>query len=285
MHFYKAFGITITSDLPMKELLSGKADCSADLLIRQGDVPLSLNATSAITSPFLQGNPNQLLIIIEGVGRFLVQYGREIIYSRHEGIDDDSLRLFLLGTCMGAMLQQRGYVVLHGNAISVDGKSCTIFVGHRGAGKSTTAAHYFQQGAYILADDVSAITFDSEGQPVVVPSFPQIKLWQDSADLLGISTEGLRRIRPQDMKFSYRIDERFCEQPLPLKRVIEIETADYVEMNGVEKLKRLICHSYRYHFLQHMLLSNQYAKLLLQLISKIHVEMIQRSDIPKAFNI
>ena len=278
MYFYQAFGMCIVSDLEMKELLPGNAASGpAELLIRAGEVP-DLNADESAASSF-QGDQDRLLLDIKSVARFLILNGQEIIYSCHAGVDEDTLRLFILGSCMGAVLQQRGHIVLHGNAISSDGKTCTIFVGHTGAGKSTLAARYFQQGASILADDVCAIYFNPQGVPYVLPSYPQIKLWQDSADLLGIPTAGLRPIRPQDLKFAYRIDKQFCQQALPLRCIVEIAADSNGEKsNGIEKLKQLINHSYRYYFLQHMHLSNQYAKLLLQLINQVELIGMDRNN-------
>jgi len=129
-------------------------------------------------------------------------------------------------------------IVLHGNAISTDGKTCSVFVGQSGAGKSTTAAWYFQRGAKILTDDVCAITFDDEGKPLVIPSFPQLKIWQESADLLSISTQGLRQIHLKENKFAIPTHTQFCEQPLPVREIFELQTAESRPITqGMEKLK------------------------------------------------
>ena len=129
--------------------------------------------------------------------RFLVRQGREIIYEPLDGSDEDSIRVFMLGSCIGALLFQRGFLVLHGNAFEVDGQG-VMCVGQSGAGKSTLAAEMMRRGHRVIADDVCPV--DSAGN--AIPGMPRIKLWQDSADKLGVNTSELKRIRPLLEKFN-----------------------------------------------------------------------------------
>ena len=155
----------------------------------------------------------------------------------------------MLGSCLGALLQQRGYLILHGNAISIN-NSALVFIGEQGAGKSTAAMSGIRQGASILADDICVVKFDENYQPWVIPSFPQIKLWQDTADFFAIDTKNLRRIHPQNAKYIIDTSHAFCYDALPLKNIIELkktQTTDK-EITGIEKLAKLIEHSYRFYF-------------------------------------
>lgn len=133
MHRYQAFGLNIASDLKIIELLPNTENAPMDVQIFAGEVPACV-----------EENVHQLKLNVSGVARILIENGQRIIYQRDENVDDDQLRLFLLGSAMGALLQQRGHVVLHGNAISLNDKTATIFVGKQGAGKSTTAAWHYQ---------------------------------------------------------------------------------------------------------------------------------------------
>ncbi|MBI1883852.1 MAG: hypothetical protein HYS08_06560 [Chlamydiae bacterium] len=231
--------------------------------------------------PDLKPHSKQLVLDIKEVARFLITEGRKIIYEPCRNSDQDTLRLFLLGSCMGALMQQRGHVVLHGNAISRDGKTCQVFVGDRGAGKSTLAAWYYQQGAYVLADDVCAIGFDRNGKPYVIPSFPQIKLWQKGAELLEINTSYLRRVRPGDDKFGLPIHSQYCDHPLPLTEVIEIKSRSFtrIPLTGTEKIKILIQHSYRYHFLRAMVLEYTYSRSLARLAQQVDFAKMGRVNL------
>ena len=262
MYIYQAFGLSITADLKIIECLPIKDTDRIDVHILSGVVPDTIKE-----------NQNQLLINLPQIGKILIENGVAISYMKHVDTHEDNLRLFLLGSAMGALLQQRGYIVLHGNAISFDKKTCSIFVGNQGAGKSTTAAWHYQQGASILADDVCAIYFESDGKPYVIPSYPQLKLWKNSTDLLNISTTPLRRLRAQDEKFALPILESFSAKPLAIDRIIEIQQEHITEENvkSGKKLSILTKHSYRYHFLNRMGLTSAYSKSLMRLAGKVEM--------------
>jgi hypothetical protein len=156
--YYQLFGLKVKSDLGLPHALPdvwGKADIS----IHQA-------AASDIPHALAFG------FDIPGLAKFSIQQGHTITYQPYPGVTKDVLCLSLMGSCMGALLQQRGLTVLHGNAITYDNKACMVFVGDSGAGKSTLAARHYLQGATILADDVCAISLNAAGKPVVLPSYP-----------------------------------------------------------------------------------------------------------------
>ncbi|MEY2631638.1 MAG: hypothetical protein RIR00_292, partial [Pseudomonadota bacterium] len=152
---YSAYNLKIASDLPLPELsLLPEADAqSPDVTISLGAVQPEGLPDGQQLGPFLWTSPSQLWLQVPHVARFLVSHGTEIRVDPEPGIDEDSLRVFLLGSAFGALLFQLGYLVLHGNAIRI-GDQCMICVGPSGAGKSTLAAGFMQRGHTILADDV-----------------------------------------------------------------------------------------------------------------------------------
>ncbi len=277
MNAYRAFGLNILSDLEIIEFLPSSFDpTSVDVKIASGQVPISINGDSA--SIHFQANENQALLNIKNIAHFLIENGQKITYKSYPSCDQDTLRLFLLGSCMGALMQQRGHIVLHGNTVSSDLKTCTVYVGNRGSGKSTMAGWYYQQGAHVLADDVCVIAFDKKGTARVVPSYPQIKLWEDSAKLLGINTQNLRQVRPQDNKFALSVHSQYYKSSLPLAEIIEINTQanNLSQITSIEKIQLLIRHSYRYHFLKKMGLTHAYVKQLMKLSGQVIIKKTDR---------
>lgn len=147
--------------------------------------------TGPYDTPFLQMNRGDLRLTMEGIGRFRIFGGDRISWEREqETVSEQDLRLLLLGSAVGALLIQRGMLVLHGNALERDGRAI-VCMGHSGAGKSTLAYALMEQGWRLLADDLVAIT--PEGQ--VLPGIPRIKLWHDAAKAFGLETEELPPIR------------------------------------------------------------------------------------------
>ncbi|NRD90381.1 hypothetical protein C8024_14305 [Sphingopyxis sp. BSNA05] len=189
---------------------------------------------------------------IPDVARFLVRDGNSIVFDPAPGIDEDSVRVFMLGSALGALLFQRGYLVLHGNAVQI-GDGCIICVGHSGAGKSTLAAAFMQRGYKLLADDVVPIDNDC----LAIPGFPRIKLWQDAADKLEIDTTPLTRIRPDMEKFNLPITDNFVPEPLPVKHIYILRSDDEdgfssTAIKGLQKFPALHANTYRQKFLDSM---------------------------------
>lgn len=201
---------------------------------------------------FSHAAENMLWLHIPDVARYLVRDGREIIYQPAEGSDADSVRVFILGTCIAALLSQRGQLVLHGNAFEV-GDGCAICVGESGAGKSTLAARMLQRGHRIIADDVCPV--DSAGH--AIPGIPRLKLWHEAARELGIETAGLRRVRPNIAKYNVPLGDAFRLEPAPLRAIYVLtpwnqDRFAIEELAGIAKFQALRTNSYRFRVLEGM---------------------------------
>jgi hypothetical protein len=249
-----------------------------DVTIRLGGVDQNGLPGGKQLGPFLWVTEESLWLQVPEVARFLVSNGNRITIDPAPGIDEDSLRVFLLGSALGALLFQRGYLVLHGNAVRI-GDQCLVCVGHSGAGKSTLAAGFLQRGYEILADDV--IPVDEHGR--ALPGFPRIKLWQDTADRLGIETGGLRRIRPEMEKFNYPLHDRFTDQPLPIRWVYILGSHHQSEIRfekirGLERFTPLRNNTYRVRFMEGMPLKTQHLQRCGQLAGRIHLTRVTRPD-------
>src|SRR5207302_4822469 len=140
---------------------------TADVLVRQRRVGHHLE------SPLQTGIDWELdssgcLFSVEVVGRILVSEGKTIDLEVLDGVDPGEASPFLLGTGFGALLLQRGSLILHASAIALDGKSIA-FCGDSGAGKSTLAAALCRSGWTFLSDDLSRIEPDASGTPQLWP--------------------------------------------------------------------------------------------------------------------
>ena len=60
--------------------------------------------------------------------------------------------------------------------------------------------------------------------PVVTPSYPQQKLWQESLDQLGMSMErgNYRPVYRETAKYAVPVATRFCDGQVPLAGVFEL---------------------------------------------------------------
>lgn len=228
---YEAYGLCIASEIPLPELAIRRTTCaSPDVWISVGDVPERLR--SPVTqSRRHQSSPEGLLLRIEDVASYFVHSGSHIVIAPEPLADPHDVRVFVLGTCFGALLHQRGVLVLHASGIgTADG--AVLFAGDSGAGTSTLLAEMLRRGHRMMVDDVCAVVAPdaSDDPPVVLPSYPRTRVWTDTARYVGVDTTGLQRTRAHMDKYERQLPDQFWDRPAPLRRIYQL-TAD--ERQGV----------------------------------------------------
>jgi len=275
---YQAFGFTISSELKLPPLpLAKDQHAKPDINITVGPVDRTGLQNPAMDEEWYQASPMQFWMYIDDIAWFMVTNGNSIVIDPEEGADEQTIRLYLLGSCMGVILHQRKFLVIHGNAIRF-GDQCVVFAGPSGAGKSTLAAAFHQRGHDILADDVCAI--DAEGR--AVPSFPQLKLWHDAAEKLEINTSDLERIRVEVKKFAFPLQQSL-PAPIPVAAVYILSsnnkgTFEIKTIDGMKKFESLMDNTYRMLFLDGLGLKPAHFQLCSQLAGRIHMACISRPD-------
>jgi len=286
---YTAFGLTIRSAFDLPELFETRRDESGDMPV---DVPVDVTVScgpvrdaapedSLRMGPYLWVAPDSFLLEIPDVARFLVEHGRHIKVETAPGIDAESVRVFLLGSAFGALLFQRGNLVLHGNAIDIDGR-CMVCVGPSGAGKSTLAAAFAQRGYRVLADDVVPI----DAGCAALPGLPRIKLWEDAADWLGIATDGLRRIRPNMAKYNMPLtlprNADTSRTAVPIRWIYVLgqdNTLDEIRLvpvHGMARFRPLRNNTYRVRYLEGMKLGPAHLQRCGDLAGRVHLARVIR---------
>lgn len=231
MHLYTAFGLGISSSLPLPELLPGSG--GADVEIRRARGGRSLGAASSTDDDAAtMVSPNEWRLFFGDVGEVTVRDGREIVVTARPRVDARTLRLAVLGPAFGVLLQQRGFLVLHASVVEIGG-AAVAFLGDSGQGKSTLAAALHARGHPLVADDFAAVRLDGEG-PAVHAGFPQFKLWPDAAKALGRDVRRLPRLDRGWTKRAARIAHGFSSlERLPLAGVVLLDVGDAVALAPV----------------------------------------------------
>lgn len=199
MHWYKVSGLAVRSELCLPGLIPLDEVAAPEVTIRAIDVPAALEDVIA-TGPNWQRNATQFLLEIPPIGRFLLEGGHSIGFSRVPDIADQDIAIFLAGNVFGVLLHQRNHIVLHASAIVVNGKA-VLFCGVSGAGKSTIAAALGSRGYTLMTDDQAAITLDGDGKPIVHPDGRLLKLWSRSIDALALDDRKGEAMRDRMEKF------------------------------------------------------------------------------------
>lgn len=267
MYVYTGFNLGIHSELPLPELRTSNA---------QADVTICLGNLKDIQDKRSNSN-DYFLGSIEGVGMLLVKEGREIILDLNPEIDESVLRPFILGAIISILLRQRGLLVLHASSVAINGEA-VAFIGESGWGKSTLAEAFHSQGYSILTDDVMAVSLDAS-QPLVIPSFPQVRLWSDTAAAVGHIPGSLPELNIQTPKLSHILSDGFVQTPLPLKRIYVLDFgADFkiIPVDTQTSFVELMRHSREVQALNTPEQMNDYLYLCTNLLKQVPVYRLQR---------
>ncbi|HEY1604715.1 MAG TPA: hypothetical protein VGF77_03885 [Allosphingosinicella sp.] len=248
---YAVFGLAVRSELPLDELPPAAPGASPDIVIRHGETGAPLEGPRGYSA-----SEEGTLLRVPNVGRYLIRDGREIVVAPDAGAPDHNVRLFLLGSALGALLHQRGLLPLHANAIEMDGKA-VAFSGHSGAGKSTIAAWFHDRGHRILTDDVCVIGFDPAGRALAYPGIPRLRLWREALEASG--RDAGEYSRSFDTLDKYDVpSERRALAPLPLAAIYLLRKAEegaadglsIERQQGVDGVETIVSNTYRGAYLK-----------------------------------
>ena len=103
---------------------------------------------------------------------------------------------------------QRKVLPLHGSVVAINGKAYA-FIGDSGVGKSTLASAFLAKGYELLSDDVIAVSLNQENCPIINPSYPQQKLWQESLNAFGMETSQYRPVYQRETKYAIPVVSKF----------------------------------------------------------------------------
>ncbi len=209
-HFrYIIYNLNIASELELPELMPAIIENNPDVNIKFGPVPERLSGDIVVNKTQAQIAHNQFLFKADDIGTYYVTDGNQIIIDADIKADLSSIRLFLFGSVMAALLYQRNCFLLHASAVQKNGVGF-VFVGKSGYGKSTTAAVLVERGYKLVSDDLCMMLIDHNASVVLWASYPGMKLWHDSIDYLDWDRNSInekKNIRPVRAGIEkYRVD-------------------------------------------------------------------------------
>lgn len=286
LYRYRAYDLAIEAGIALPELVPWREDAwpsgGPDVSIQLGRVPARLDGATG--SDWLQTRPDAFLLDIEGVARYLVRGGSQVLIDPADGASAHDVRVYLLGTCFGGLLHQRGLLVLHASAIA-DAHGATLLCGHSGGGKSTLLGELLARGHRMLVDDVCAITLDAVGVPIAQPAYPRTRLWADAARRLGRDVADLPRTQPDVDKFELQVPEHFWNKAAPVRAIYVLSVVDHERLHFeplpvVERFAALLEHTYRRVFLDALEMQTAHFDLATAVAREVPVTRVVRSMTP-----
>lgn len=283
MFHYTAFGLNITSEIKLPGMIEKK---NSD----KSDVKIYLREVSPSLSPKVKKGPNYIVdhenvyIWWEDIGKVKISNGNQITVEPLPDLENSSetnIIPFLLGPVMSTLLHQRGFLVLHGSSVKIDNEA-VAFLGYRGLGKSTTAIQLYKKGYSILTDDIVAIGFDEEGLPLLYPSYPHVRLSEESYTHTKDDTHILTPIRTYAGKIFCDASRGFSQTPIKVKKIYVLKKSDETQLsylNSNEKIMDLITYSIPHWVFQ----NSDYARNLTQCALLIKHAKVNRFEISHSF--
>jgi hypothetical protein len=240
MPTYRAFGAIIQStvNIPALEgvrLASPPPDVSVAMAVSVADAPLPADDDESAWHETVPDDAGQVLRVTRdraGAFRFVYTDGTQFriapdqrsvqMYWPADLTLEDAVE-YLLGPVVAFVLRQRGVVCLHAAAIAA-GDGCFAVLAPAGHGKSTTAAACARRGWPVLTDDVLVLR-EQNGEALVCPAYPRVRLWPEAAEALFGSADALPRITPENDTWHKRYlsldipGYRYAADPLPLRSI------------------------------------------------------------------
>ena len=241
---YFAFGLNICSEIEIAMLRPCDTTAEPDVTICRKDLS-SLRGEGMETFTL---EPQRVFVRLTEKIACLMENGNSIAVDAAEGTEQGLLAVYLLGSCMGAILIQRGNLLLHGSCVAKDGKA-VLLTGDSGAGKSTLAARFLANGWRLVTDDVAVVRGIEEHEATVYPSYPSQKLWQDAIDRTDYKGEKFSLFQEERReKFNIRV-EAFSNEPARLTAVVRLVPTDaecsVEEITGFVRVDQLMRNTYR----------------------------------------
>jgi hypothetical protein len=255
VQFYRLSGLLVQSEVALPGAVPVTADGAPEVTIRYGQVAEELpNATAS--APTWQMAGKQFLLHIPNVARFLLTAGCDIAVEPASDASKADVPIFLLGTVFGLLQHQRGRIVLHASAVSVNGQA-VLFCGRTGAGKSTLAAALAQRGYPLISDDICAISTADHLRPAVHADGRKLKLWTRDIERLGLAERRGPRVRRAIDKCYVEFGSGVAE-PLTIAAIYSLQealppvTPGIKRPNAVDAALILRRHSYRQLMVQRL---------------------------------
>ncbi len=283
---YQAHGLTILSDLECPELTPSHAlpASHAPLIIRIG--PISKHTTACQTrATGCEITSRRLHLWVDDVADFLALAGKTILIDPVRGSDPTEIRLYLLGSMIGAILHQRGVMVLHGSAVRTP-VGAVAFVADRGVGKSTLAVAMHRAGYPMLTDDLCTVRRDPERGLWVASGLRRVKLHPETAARLGLDVgEGFRLGREREKRAFMLVTTTSEDRPpwTPLAAVYALDVGSVrrpkaIRLGVREAYRALILHTYRRQWVRPLGLQEPFFQNVAAIVGRLPVFRLVRPD-------
>ncbi len=193
---YRAYGLTLGSDVPFPELpphAPSQDESPVDIRVTLGaaherhPVPIASftsrrSASGEVWLMHARTETGYLLRFPDLADYHVDAAGRQIAGKAVGGTAQETLRHLLLDQVLPLVLTLHGRHALHATAVLTPIGVCA-FTGPTGTGKSTLAASFQLAGVPVISDDCLLLD-PSQNRIMACPAYPGVRLWDDALQAL-----------------------------------------------------------------------------------------------------
>jgi hypothetical protein len=223
----RVFDLCLAVPFPVGSALQAPVDAPADVQVLRGSVPVALPQavhTYAYpgTSITVQVDGAGAVLLQTAVARFHVVQGRTVTIDAAPDLAASVLRYMTLHFCVPVLLNQRGMIALHANALATP-RGAVVISGQSGGGKSTLHAALLARGMAMLSDDVAVLRRCPEGVEVL-PGLRRYRMVADAWERVQPPAEQVVRLGGPRNKIALVAPiSAYRANPAPLAAVYVLE--------------------------------------------------------------
>lgn len=230
MPIYSLYSLRLDSEISLPELPESVG--IPDIYIRLGHLEGFENWPMVQDHRRIRVDRDRIGIYWEPLIACVIDHGRHVTVHPLPGVDDELIRLCLLGPVIALAAQQLGATVLHASCVDVIG--CGVaFLAEKGWGKSTLAAMMHRQGHQLICDDLTVLR-ETAGQLHIEQGSPSIKLCPEVIECLGEHFDDLPQLHSSFEKKLFRFERVDECAPVPLSAIFIL---DWGPESAIELLK------------------------------------------------
>lgn len=279
MYYYKVYGLNIASYKKFNQLVKINKNKKIDVIIKAGKIE-DYKKKKLNEKKWFHCEKEFSIFKILNNGYFFIENGQSIIVEEQLSSEDRVVKAFILGLALGVLINQREEIAIHGSSIIID-EEAAIFTGKRGMGKSSLASIFKEHGYKVIADDISAITFNEKEEPFINIAYPEQKLTENFMKIRNYKIDNLEFVQENRGKYLIDIKENFSYKNKRIKIIFEIVKGDNSEIliekiDGEEKIKLILRNIYGIELIAKKEITLNFKRKIEKLASSILVYKIIR---------
>jgi hypothetical protein len=202
--------------LPELTVATGKAGCS---LMLRPEVSTKIPLQALTITEFYDEGLKLICLQKKSAGLICIWDNTQLEYVPHAHLTAAEIRGIVLNTIAIIMSTCMGYTALHAACVVINGRAI-LFSGKSGSGKSSLAAWFYIKGYKVLSDDVIYARQSAEGNIMIYPSVPRIKLSTQALNFLGQTEDSLEMVEGPKLKYSLPLLGGNADTPYKLGAII-----------------------------------------------------------------